>query len=61
MMGDPLYEKLNGCAARMVGCIGRIKSVARKTKVEDFDKSAAGKVVGDSPVVGGLHHRYCRI
>jgi hypothetical protein len=42
-----LYEDFDRCAARVVGSIDRIVSVAGESKIEDFDKSAAGKVVGD--------------
>ena len=48
--GDPLHENLNGCAARVVGRINRIKSEARKSKVESLDKGARGKVVGDDNI-----------
>src|SRR5262249_8501576 len=48
--GDPPYEHLNDIAARVVGGIDRIKTVARKSKIERLDQSARGKVVGDDNI-----------
>ena len=42
--------KTSMVARRVVGRINRIKSEARKSKVESLDKGARGKVVGDDNI-----------
>src|SRR5262249_20702404 len=46
----PLYEKLNGRAAWMVGRRDRIVSVAGEREIKGFDEGAGRKVVRDNDI-----------